>query len=148
MFYFDATCTWLLREFKSIEIDRYQRCNNTNGEPRNGAIGPISNAANYCQGWSPVNFSHEKAHFGLSFGHFQTLFSKVGLRHFKLFIAGGRTDGWAMGGPTDMTTIWLHLIGHFPFLWRAIQKSLGWVILQQIAIINTYHYSCHELLLC
>ena len=24
--------------FQSIEIDRYQRCNNTDGEPRNGAI--------------------------------------------------------------------------------------------------------------
>ena len=38
MFYFDATCPWLMREFKSIEIDRYQRCNNTDDEPRNGAI--------------------------------------------------------------------------------------------------------------
>ena len=25
MFYFDATCPWLLREFKSIEIDHYQQ---------------------------------------------------------------------------------------------------------------------------
>ena len=31
-----------MREFKSIEIDRYQRCNNTDGEPRNGAIDPPS----------------------------------------------------------------------------------------------------------
>ena len=38
MFYFDATCPWLLREFKSIEIDRHQPCNNMDGEPRNGAI--------------------------------------------------------------------------------------------------------------
>ena len=41
MFYFDATCAWLMREFKSIEIDRYQQCNNTDDEPRNEAISCI-----------------------------------------------------------------------------------------------------------
>ena len=41
MFYFDATCAWLTREFKSIEIDRYQWCNNTDDEPRNGAIAEL-----------------------------------------------------------------------------------------------------------
>ena len=49
MFYSDATCTWLMREFKSIEIDRYQGCNNTDDEPRNGAIIALASSVNLYQ---------------------------------------------------------------------------------------------------
>ena len=44
-YYLDADLPWLTRELKNVlRKDCYQRCNNTDGEPRNGAI-DLSRAA-------------------------------------------------------------------------------------------------------